>query len=178
MRISFDLDDTLICYQPGVPQEPPLRWPASWLVRDEPLRAGTRDLVRELRRRGWEVWVYTTSLRDPLSVRVWLRLHGVRVGRVINADVHAAHYRRHPTSGRVPSKNPAAFGIALHVDDSDGVRMEGETHGFGVVVIDPGDLAWTDKVLVAAERPRPTGGSKSLLSPAQGGSTRRSDVTA
>src|SRR5262245_1212584 len=158
MRISFDLDDTLICYQGSVPYETPLRWPASWLVRDEPLRAGARSLVGELWRRGWEVWVYTTSLRDPLSVRIWLWLHGVRVARVINQDVHDAHFRRHPTHRHVPSKNPAAFGIALHVDDSDGVRMEGDLHGFRVVVLDPNDLDWTNKVLAAVERMRPSSG--------------------
>lgn len=154
MRISFDLDDTLICYQPGVPQEPPLGWPLSWLVRDEPLRKGTRALIRDLWQNGHEVWIYTTSYRDPLSVRTWLWLHGVRVERVVNQDVHDRELRRNPRD-RPPSKNPAAFGISLHVDDSDGVRLEGELHGFRVVVLAPDDVEWTQKVLTAAgTRPR------------------------
>jgi hypothetical protein len=148
MRISFDLDDTLICYQPGVPQEPPLRWPLSWLVRDEPLRAGARGLVRRLWERGHEVWIYTTSYRDPLSVRAWLWLHGVRVTRVINQAVHDRELRRHPEDSP-PSKNPAAFGVSLHVDDSDGVRLEGQLHGFRVVVVSPDDADWADRVLAA-----------------------------
>jgi hypothetical protein len=149
MRISFDLDDTLICYQPDVPREPPLRWPLSWLVRDEPLRKGARGLVRRLWGCGHEVWIYTTSYRDPLSVRTWLWLHGVHVARVVNQDVHDRELRRWPGSGERPSKNPAAFGVFLHVDDSDGVRMEGERHGFRVVVVSPGDPDWTRKVLAA-----------------------------
>jgi hypothetical protein len=150
-RISFDLDDTLICYQPGVPREPPLRWPLSWLVRDEPLRAGARALIRELWRMGLEVWIYTTSYRDPLSVRLWLMLHGVRVARVVNQAVHDRELRRNAREA-VPSKNPAAFGISLHVDDSDGVRMEGERHGFRVVVLSPDDEGWAEKVLAAVGR--------------------------
>lgn len=149
MRLSFDLDDTLICYQPGVLQEPRLRWPLSWLVHDEPLRAGARELARLLRQRGWELWVYTTSYRDPLSVRLWLRMHGIIVSRVINQDVHDRHLRRSERD-RPPSKNPAAFGIHLHIDDSDGVRMEGETHGFRVVVVSPDDAGWAEKVLTVA----------------------------
>jgi hypothetical protein len=149
MRISFDLDDTLICYQPGVPREPPLLWPWRWLVRDEPLRLGTRDLVKRLQSRGCEVLVYTTSYRSPAGVRLWLRLHGVRVGRVINQDVHDRHLRRDRDS-RPPSKNPAAFGIDLHVDDSEGVRMEGRQYGFSVVVVSPDDERWVEKVLAAA----------------------------
>jgi hypothetical protein len=153
MRISFDLDDTLICYRDGVVQEPPLRWPRSWLVRDEPLRAGARALMRQLHQAGWELWIYTTSYRDPLSVRLWLWLHGIRVAGVINQYVHEKHLSHNPRE-RLPSKNPAAFGIFLHVDDSDGVRMEGERFGFRVVVLSPDDAGWTEKVLAAVNRSR------------------------
>lgn len=146
MRISFDLDDTLICYQPGVPLESPLRWWQRLLVADEPLRFGSRELVRELWRRGWDVWVYTTSHRPPFQVRVWLRCHGIRVRRVINQDVHDRHLRRSPRD-YPPSKNPRAFGIDLHVDDSDGVRLEGEEFGFRVVVVSPHDPEWANRVL-------------------------------
>lgn len=154
MRISFDLDDTLICYQPGVPQEPRLPWPTRWLVQDEPLRLGARDLIRWLQQSGWEVWVYTTSHRPPWGVWLWLWLHGIQVKRVINQDIHDRHFRRGHGRGGTPSKNPAAFGVALHVDDSDGVRMEGERFGFSVVVLSPTDTDWTSKVQAAAGRLR------------------------
>ena len=150
MRISFDLDDTLVCYQAGVPQEPRPPWYLRWLVPDEPLRRGTVDLVRRLRQRGWQVWIYTTSNRRPSAVRRWLRWHGVRIDEVVNQDAHDRHLRRSPQD-RPPSKNPAAFGIDLHVDDSDGVRMEGEQHGFPVVVVTSDDRDWTAKVLRAAD---------------------------
>ena len=122
MRISFDLDDTLICYQPGVPCEPGLRWFWRLLASDEPLRQGTRGLISRLRQSGWETWIYTTSHRNPTSVRWWLWCHGIRVRKVINQDVHDRHLRR-THNDYPPSKNPAAFGIDLHVDDSVGVRM-------------------------------------------------------
>lgn len=68
MRVSFDLDDTLICYQSGVPQERTwLRWFAG-----EPLRLGTRELWRALKKRGFQVGVYTTSYRTPAKIRFWL----------------------------------------------------------------------------------------------------------
>ncbi|HPM85138.1 MAG TPA: hypothetical protein PLF81_30760 [Candidatus Anammoximicrobium sp.] len=150
MRISFDLDDTLICYHAGVPQEPRLSWFLRLLVDDEPLRLGTPELMRQLRQRGWEIWLYTTSNRRPAAVRRWLRWHGVRIDGMINQDEHDRHLRRSPQD-RPPSKNPAAFGIDLHVDDSDGVRMEGERHGFQVVVVTPADRDWTAKVIRAAD---------------------------
>jgi hypothetical protein len=77
--------------------------------------------------------------------------HGIRVVRVINQDVHDALLRRTPND-YPPSKNPGAFGIDLHVDDSDGVRMEGDQHGFNVVVVAPDDAAWTEVVSSAAAK--------------------------
>ena len=154
MRISFDLDDTIICYQRDVPCEPRLPWYWRLLAGDEPLRLGARNLMRRLRDRGWEVWVYTTSYRNPSAVRWWLWCHGIRVATVINQDVHDSHLRRN-SHDRPPSKNPAAFGIALHVDDSDGVRMEGEEYGFQVVVVSPEDVAWADKVWRVVEELTP-----------------------
>jgi hypothetical protein len=39
------------------------------------------------------------------------------------------------------------FNIDLHVDDLPGVAVEGERHGFEVLVIDPHDEDWTTRVL-------------------------------
>ncbi len=47
---------------------------------------------------------------------------------------------------------PPSFGIALHVDDSEGVRLEGEEHGFQVVVVRADDERWTKWVLDVAEQ--------------------------
>jgi hypothetical protein len=149
MRISFDLDDTLICYGVGVASEPRLPWYFRLFLGDEPLRLGAPALMRRLQSRGWDVCIYTTSQRDPAAVRRWLRWHGVSVLTVINQDVHDSQLRPGPRH-RTPSKNPAAFRIDLHVDDSDGVRQEGEEHGFRVMIVSPDDPQWVEKVLLAA----------------------------
>jgi hypothetical protein len=149
MRISFDLDDTLICYREDVPREPPIPLLLCWLVADEPLRLGTCTLMKDLQARGWEPWIYTTSYRRPSQVQRWLRYHGVAVAGVINQDAHEACFRGR-CGERRPTKYPPAFGIDLHVDDSDGVRIEGEQNGFAVVVVRPDDRDWAEKVLVAA----------------------------
>jgi hypothetical protein len=57
MRISFDLDDTLICYGAEHAYEPRQRRPWNWLFAGELLRLGTRNLFAKLRRRGCEVWI-------------------------------------------------------------------------------------------------------------------------
>src|SRR5947209_6395070 len=104
VRISFDLDDTLICYGAGASCERRLRWPVRLFIRDEPLRLGTVRLARELRGRGHEVWVYTTSDRPARAVRWWLRAHGILVVRVINGAEHAKCFGQ----GSAPTKRPNA----------------------------------------------------------------------
>ncbi|MCE9562351.1 MAG: hypothetical protein K8U57_09880 [Planctomycetes bacterium] len=146
MRISFDLDDTLICYQPGALHEPNRVpwWLRPWVR--EPLRLGAVELLRELSAAGHELWVYTTSYRSPMSVSWWLWGFGVRIRKVINQN---AHERMCGRRGR--SKDPARFGIQLHVDDSWGVWLENhaEANVCAVIFDDPG---WADCVRDAVAR--------------------------
>lgn len=148
VRISFDLDDTLVCHHRHVAEEK-YRLPGilhKWF--GERLRVGTCSLMRELRRRGCSVWIYTSSGRTPFYIRRWLLLHGIRVDGVVNSVRHSHGLAAHGLSN-LPSKFPPAFGIDLHVDDSEGVQMEGKAHGFSVVVVHPDDEHWTRRVLDA-----------------------------
>lgn len=149
VRISFDIDDTLACQLDHCAVEHS-RLPAfvhRWL--GEPLRIGTRDLTRELRRQGCSIWVYTSSGRTPSYIRRWLLLYGIRVDGVVNSVRHNHALTAHGLSNS-PSKFPPAFDIDLHVDDSEGVQIEGHQHGFRVVVVRPDDERWAHRVLQAA----------------------------
>jgi hypothetical protein len=159
LRISFDLDDTLICYGDGVPCEPRLPWLLRLFVHDEPLRRGTRRLVRELADRGHEVWVYTTSHRGAPVVQRWLRAHGVRISRVVNGAEHTKCFGH----GSSPTKRPHAFGIDLHVDDSEGVAIEGEQYGFRVCVVEPSASDWVERVLSAVDGASATAAARPAL---------------
>lgn len=144
MVISFDLDDTLICYQPGVPYEPDsvpfyLKY---WIK--EPLRLGTVSLLQQLQNIGCEVGVYTTSYRSQSYIRSLFKCYGIRLSFVINQQKHSKTFagKLH----QVPSKYPSSFGIHLHIDDSEGLMIEGQRFGFHVLQLDPYDSSWTQKV--------------------------------
>ena len=161
MKISFDLDDTLICHDPLVPRE---KHTVPWILRlgfREPLRQGAVDLLRRLQSLGHEVVIYTTSHRSPRSVRWWLRCYGIRIGQVINQDIHEREVSRLSLPS-FPSKLPSLFNIDLHVDDLPGVAVEGEQHGFEVLVIDPHDEDWTRHILNAVKNLSP--GREEMLS--------------
>src|SRR5262249_57330349 len=86
MRIAFALDDTLIPCSFPFPVERPTF--TARLLGAEPLRRGAVALLKQLRRQGCEVWVYTTSQRRPFSVRLQFWAYGVRLGGVVNSDCH------------------------------------------------------------------------------------------
>ena len=145
IKISFDLDDTLICV--GNVQTEPCRVPR--LLRywyREPLRLGSCELFSELAHRNCETGIYTTSLRSKSYVRRWLRFYSICPSFVVNQQVHQQYCRKEQLQSP-PSKNPKLFNIDLHIDDSHGVRLEGEQFGFNTLIIEPNDGDWMHKVL-------------------------------
>jgi hypothetical protein len=145
MRLAFDLDNTLIRWGHEFPLETPQRRIWAKLLGNEQLREGTKALTDFCRQCGWEVWVYTTSYRSAWRIRRLFWLHGIRLDGVVNQQRHDREARARCT------KHPPSFGIDLLVDDSEGVRIEGERHGFRVVVVKPEDAKWAEKVRAAIE---------------------------
>lgn len=148
IRISFDIDDTLACQFHHAAAEQSRLPKFIHRLLGEPLRSGTRSLTRELRRRGCSIWIYTSSGRTQSYIKRWLLLYGVRIDGVVNSVRHGHALTAHGFS-HSPSKFPPAFDIDLHVDDSEGVRIEGYDHGFRVVVVRPDDANWAQRVLDA-----------------------------
>ena len=140
MRIAFDLDNTLIRGAHDFALETPTRRFWARLLGKESLRAGVGELVAHCQRQGWEVWVYTTSYRSAGYIRRLFWLHGIRLAGVVNQARHDREVRVRST------KYPPQFGIDLLVDDSAGEGLEGERHGFEVLVISPVDTDWVGKV--------------------------------
>ena len=144
MIISFDLDDTLI---PGAKTfDTESQNVIQRLLGIERIRKGTIELYRELRARGHNIYIYTTSFRSALKVKLTFLSYGIPVDRVINQRGHDNALKENKTRS---SKFPPAFGIDVHVDDSPGLRIEGEKFNFKTIVIEEKDSTWTDKILNA-----------------------------
>ncbi len=143
MKVAFDLDDTLIpttaAFSCGASRAMfPFR-----LFLKEPLRNGASALLRRIAARH-ELWIYTTSLRTPLGIRLWLLVHGVRIHGVINADVHRRAVQGTPYRGL--SKAPRIFGIAVLVDDAQGVAQECRQQGVKCISVSHTDDHWAERV--------------------------------
>lgn len=138
MTISFDLDDTLI---------PSTRLFATErqsllqrIFRTEKLRRGTIELAKALRGRGHKIYIYTTSYRS--TYRIWWTFfsHGIKVDKIINQQIHSKVLG---IQSKDYSKYPPAFSIDVHVDDSNGVQIEGERHHFKTIIVTDDD-SWKD----------------------------------
>lgn len=151
VRISFDLDDTLVVCGRPLPTVAPTGIKRT--LCSEPLRVGAAALLRELVCAGHEVGVYTSS--DRSRARVWLNFwtYGVVLGHVVNKTVHDRWWRSLERKRRAELapcvKYPPAFGIDLLVDDSESVALRGRALGYRVVIVEAGDPEWCLKVMDA-----------------------------
>ncbi|MBO9565517.1 MAG: hypothetical protein J7621_22255 [Niastella sp.] len=130
--ISFDLDDTLI---PGMIQfdTEPRRW-LQRIMGVEKIRKGTKKLIDKLQHEGHSVYIYTTSLRPANRIQRTLRSYGIRVDQIINRTIHEKQLKNRQN---LCSKYPPAFGIDVHIDDSEGVGREGQQHRFNTIILSP-----------------------------------------
>lgn len=142
MIISFDIDNTLIPYSDEFPVEE-RRFKAK-LLGAEPIRKGTIKLFKDLEHEGHQIWIYTTSFRIKLQLKRTFWAYGLSPSNFINETINQKKLKQHRCRA---SKNPKLFGIDLHIDDSEGVRIEGERYGFRTIIISPDDQHWVQKIL-------------------------------
>jgi hypothetical protein len=156
MRISFEFEDTLICCNEKVPRERD-RVPffqKKWF--NEPLRLGTQNLLLELQARGCDIWIYTTSYRSENYIKSLFKFYGITISGVIDGqrnieEIYKLFVQRKPNP-RKPSKYPPAFGIDLHIDDSENLIKEAQEFNFDVVIVNPQDEDWTKRVIEAVNQ--------------------------
>ena len=145
MKISFDLDDTLIPSQSGdFPVERKNTFQKLFGI--ESIRKGTVDLINALQESEHSVGVYTTSYRSKLKIFLTFLTYGLILDFIINEKQNRRKLKK---KGIYCSKFPPAFGIDLHVDDSKGVGLEGVKNNFQTVIVRQSDTDWKNQVMKA-----------------------------
>lgn len=147
MKISFDIDNTLVPFSDEFEVEH--CHPLLNLLNKEKLRLGTKNLFKILEDQNHEIWIYTTSIRSLWKLNLLFAKYGLRPNGFINERLNQEMQKQHNSYS---SKNPKLFNIDLHVDDSPGVKIEGEKFGFATVIVQPSDKNWTETVLERVNR--------------------------
>ncbi len=149
MRVSFDLDEVLFVSPNTHKTEPPLWFPLNKIFKER-LRLGTPDLIHELQKLGYEVWVYTSSFRSERYIRWLFRCYGVRFDGIVNGNRHLREVQQKSRT-ILPQKLPNRYRISLHIDDESVVCSWGREYGFKTYQLDAQDDDWKEKIIQRAE---------------------------
>ena len=142
MRISFDLDDTLIPENPN-DFSAEKRNLAQKLFLIEKIRKGAKFIFRDLRRKGHKVGIYTTSYRSRLKIKIQFLSYGISTDFIINETQNRNELKKRNINS---SKYPPAFGIDIHIDDSYGVEIEGKKLKFKTIIVSKTDKGWIEEI--------------------------------
>ncbi len=149
MRVSFDLDEVLfVSPETHKTERPPDFIHAKLFC--ERLRLGTPDLINTLQKMGYDVWVYTSSFRSEMYIKLLFLGYGVRFNGIVNAARHLKEVQGNRKT-ILPQKVPSRYRISLHVDDESVICSLGREYGFDAYQLDAQDDDWKEKVIARAE---------------------------
>ena len=141
MNISFDLDSTLIPNGKEFEIEKVNKIAKYFGI--EEIRKGTSELISHLQSEGHKIHIYTTSFRTKRKIRLTLKYYGIKINRIINQTKNQKVLKSMNINS---SKYPTAFDFDIHIDDSKGVGIEGKKFNFKVIIIEPTDKNWIEKI--------------------------------
>ena len=150
MRVSFDLDEVLFVSPETHKTEPELRFPLNRIYKER-LRLGTPDLIKELQRLGYEVWVYTSSFRSEGYIRRLFHCYGVRFDGIVNGTRHLKEVQGNNKT-TLPQKLPNRYRISLHIDDEEVICSAASQYGFRAFQLNSQDDDWKEKIIQRAEQ--------------------------
>ena len=142
VTISFDLDDTLIPSSKTFLTE--RQNFLHFLFGIEKLRLGTIDLFTWLKKENYNICIYTTSYRSRLKIRTTFLLNGFWIKKIINQQ---RHNNEVDAAFKICSKHPPSFGIDVHIDDSEGLSLEGQRFNFRTIIVSEKDENWSRKII-------------------------------
>ena len=152
MRISFDLDEVLFVSPKTHKTEKALPFPFNKIYKER-LRLGTPELINELQKLGYEVWVYTSSFRSEKYIKSLFRLYHVKFDGIVNAQRHNREVQG-SNKNILPQKMPSKYRISLHIDDESIVCSLGRQYGYNTYQLEAQDDEWKEKILSRAEQIR------------------------
>ncbi len=143
MKVAFDLDNTLIRYAHDFALETPQKSLLARLFHVEKLRYGTIEIFNYCKSQNWETWIYTTSFRSKWYIKTLFWVHSIALDGVINQEIHNQNVKVSS------SKHPPTFGIDVVIDDSEGVKIEGERFNFDVIWLKADNENWVNDLKLA-----------------------------
>lgn len=141
--VSFDLDEVLLCAD-GQGAESRRLYPKGLFFRAR-VREGASALIRELRRMGCEVWVYTSTYASDRAIRRLLGAYRIEVDGVVNG-------LRKKGTGRLAEAFRTTYRLSLHIDTDGVLCVEMPGGEYELVELTRGGALWASEAAAAAKK--------------------------
>lgn len=140
MCASFDLDEILLTDGGLYPVQKELSFPYDRIYK-KTLRKNAAVLINELRRIGFDVWVYTGEYYSELYINTLFRLNGAEVDGIING------MRRAGTRKDFRETFGKKYRISLHIDNNDVLCVKPGTKEYESYPLDTVGQDWASEVM-------------------------------
>lgn len=109
MVASFDLDEVLLAGD-SEPSGKDLPFPLNKIF-PQRVRKNTGALVKELRKMGFAIWIYTGDYHDNTYLKTMLALHGIRVDGIVSG------LKRKKSGSTLRQAFSKKYCVSVHVDN-------------------------------------------------------------
>lgn len=140
MCVAFDLDEILLTDGSTYPMHKELPFPLNRIYK-KTLRQNASTLINELRRAGFDVWIYSEEYYTEAYLRFLFRLHGTKYDGVINA------MRHRKSKSTLQNAFADKYRISLHVDNDNVICVQTRTKNYEIYDIDSVNQDWASEVV-------------------------------
>lgn len=140
MCVSFDLDEILLTDGSTYPVHKELAFPYNQIYK-KTLRRNASILIKELRRIGFDVWVYTGEYYPEAYIRFLFWLHRAKIDGIINGMRH----RENKPGLQDAFSNK--YRISLHIDNDDVICVRTQVKDYEIFGIDSVNQDWASEVI-------------------------------
>ncbi len=138
MCVSFDLDEVLRCEGKGVDADKGLGFPFNLIYREK-IRANVGACITELRKLGFDIWIYTGSYLSRDHIDGLLKHHKAKVTGIMNG------LKTKKPDSRITQAFKEKYNVMVHVDNESIIWVNTRTKDFDDISISSGS-DWANEV--------------------------------
>lgn len=144
-RVVLDLDEVVFRAEFDELSEKPLRFAFGRII-NEPMRLGIPALFNDLKKRGYDIWVYTSRYVSYESMLYYFRRHHTYVSGVVTGMKRKSGAMT-AIREQIEKKMNEQYEQTLHIDNDYVVRVNRKTKTYGEHRIDGPEIQWAGRVM-------------------------------
>lgn len=147
MCVSFDLDEILLTDGVVYTADKKLAFPAN-RVFEKGLRHNAANLIKELQRQGFDVWIYTANYHSEKYIRALFKLYNANPDGVING------LSRNRSKGKIKDAFINKYELSVHIDNEEIIVVNTKTKEYETLEIEPGEASWASNAIALIKKHR------------------------